>query len=405
MGCFSLRASYSNLPIDCGDKVVVIVGLVKNYGPAHKFDHFSPGTSFSPLTFPIRGTYNDYGSLNNIERDETTEQLEKFFGMSVDDLVRVAERANLGAERQVADELKNIKRVISESTGRLGVEAQIEKYNLTYVMEHESVFDQILNIGDTSLYDHEFEYRGIPRKYIEALGYKRVKTMYTHKDEYGYKIYTYEKDGYPSLTVHGEQSTRLMRDKDDWNNHIHSIKKLCEKTGVTPPEEWKTTSYFKYRFLEDCELSKIIKKKIAHTPLYSWWDAKSDFIDNSTYSFINTTSGHGLFTYSEYRNTDFILAPYVENSFKDSTYSYLDAKYADGFAAIASLMNGMKILGLTWGSVGNNGQDIEIDAHVTFSECILGVAKEKAKEWHDEWDEEYDEEYDEEDGDSEKEIV
>lgn len=42
---------------------------------------------FSPFGFPIKGKYYDYGRIDSIERDSNVEQLEKFFGEGIEDII------------------------------------------------------------------------------------------------------------------------------------------------------------------------------------------------------------------------------------------------------------------------------------------------------------------------------
>lgn len=43
---------------------------------------------FSPFGFPIKGEYDDCGQIDSIERDRNVDQLEKFFGEGIEDIIR-----------------------------------------------------------------------------------------------------------------------------------------------------------------------------------------------------------------------------------------------------------------------------------------------------------------------------
>lgn len=90
MGSFNVACSVSNLSIGAGDKVAFlpliearypiklpspITMVVSNQGMFGLYNAFS---------FPIYGEYNDYGSLENIERNPTVEAIEAFFGIPID---------------------------------------------------------------------------------------------------------------------------------------------------------------------------------------------------------------------------------------------------------------------------------------------------------------------------------
>jgi len=103
MGCWSVACSVSKLTINSGDRVVFIPLIpsdenIRNY-PGH--EHHLVGKQshlvysncfFNPLTFPIRGHYNDYGGLEDIDDDANTKAIEKYFGMSAPDFIDTVER-------------------------------------------------------------------------------------------------------------------------------------------------------------------------------------------------------------------------------------------------------------------------------------------------------------------------
>jgi len=96
MGSFSVACSISKITISEGDKCI-IVPLIPNPRRicadtgCHRINPksmlSSPMEYFMPLCLPIKGKYNDYGSIKNIEKNENTKVIEKFFGISIEDFV------------------------------------------------------------------------------------------------------------------------------------------------------------------------------------------------------------------------------------------------------------------------------------------------------------------------------
>ena len=104
MGCFNVACSLSKLSINAGDPIVFVPLLSRKYD--HEGSHgrytgykgegvdMRPGSTsliysnalYNILGFPIKGTYNDYGSIENIEYNGNVKALEKFFGCDVEDL-------------------------------------------------------------------------------------------------------------------------------------------------------------------------------------------------------------------------------------------------------------------------------------------------------------------------------
>lgn len=93
MGCFKVNCSISKLPI-ISETEVVCISLNKsirlkfesmmdrgNYFLVYPYDYYVP------MTLPIIGKYNDYGFIEDIQKDENTETIEKYFNMTIEDFV------------------------------------------------------------------------------------------------------------------------------------------------------------------------------------------------------------------------------------------------------------------------------------------------------------------------------
>lgn len=117
MGCFNVACSASKLSINSGDPVVFVPLLHKSFDYVSRFGILRSMQSrehtggyfrslgcyadrmliysnaiYNPLSFPIKGEYNDYGSIENVERNANVEAIEKFFKMKIEDLVGYDER-------------------------------------------------------------------------------------------------------------------------------------------------------------------------------------------------------------------------------------------------------------------------------------------------------------------------
>lgn len=98
MGCFNVACSISKLSINHGDPIVFVPLLSKTHGYSRSLDCYADrmliysNAIYNPMTFPIKGKYNDYGSIEDVERDANVEAIEKFFKLKVEDLVGYDER-------------------------------------------------------------------------------------------------------------------------------------------------------------------------------------------------------------------------------------------------------------------------------------------------------------------------
>lgn len=80
MGCWNATCNISNLPISYKDKVVMIP-LIK-IREKTVFNCCNPEDNFVPMGFPIRGTYDEYGAIENISTPNFNKEFlmkQKFF--------------------------------------------------------------------------------------------------------------------------------------------------------------------------------------------------------------------------------------------------------------------------------------------------------------------------------------
>lgn len=98
MGSFNVLCGLTKLSIHSGDKCVLIPLIFSKEWDDNKGEmcynktktlhptsmYLDPFSIWEPAFFPIMGTYNDYGSLEDIEKDENTEVIERKFGISIE---------------------------------------------------------------------------------------------------------------------------------------------------------------------------------------------------------------------------------------------------------------------------------------------------------------------------------
>lgn len=81
MGCFDVMCSVSGMPIKYRQKALLM--FCAENPESYSINH-GPLQYWQPFTFPIKGIYNDYGSLEKIERDWKVEILEEYFGCPIE---------------------------------------------------------------------------------------------------------------------------------------------------------------------------------------------------------------------------------------------------------------------------------------------------------------------------------
>lgn len=87
MGCWNATCGITNLPILYNEEVYthILVSSVTKRSSANT-RHYHNDVCI-PLSFPIIGKYDDYGSISNIQYNITTELMSRYFGCEFDELL------------------------------------------------------------------------------------------------------------------------------------------------------------------------------------------------------------------------------------------------------------------------------------------------------------------------------
>ena len=146
MGCFNSSGFISRLPIRAGDRVVCFIGLTPDGVNGH--DLYDPDALVQPFFLPIRGSYDDYGSVCNIDKTPITEMYEKYSNMPIESLLESVERCLYGTT--IDDNLAYWSKNHDEEEVKMyqGLKdfidkARIEKARPVLMMEHEEIYDKI----------------------------------------------------------------------------------------------------------------------------------------------------------------------------------------------------------------------------------------------------------------------
>ena len=93
MLCFNVACSVSNLSIPHGDRVMFFP-LLPSYDAGNEGHQVGVNSNliyancyYNPFSLPIEGSYNDYGSLEDITENDNTKAIEKFFGITIQQFV------------------------------------------------------------------------------------------------------------------------------------------------------------------------------------------------------------------------------------------------------------------------------------------------------------------------------
>ena len=166
MGCFNVMGFHTHLPVTYNDNIVLLLGVYPEYenrNVRRDFVDFAPGNDFTPIALPIFGKYNDYGSIEDIERDANVESIEKYFGLEIEKIIDLVDDGMIGrymndndteTYKQMCEKIYNL-----QPTNWLKSEFS-HKYQIVFIIDHRFMYDTIKNLG-ASGYNFERSYDAI----------------------------------------------------------------------------------------------------------------------------------------------------------------------------------------------------------------------------------------------------
>ena len=110
MGSWSVCCGISNIAITSGKKCVLLP-LKESIG--------SETRNWQPATLPIFGEYNDYGGMEEIEKDDNTALIEEHLGISIEEFVVFLTDGKFTYGREEAQEVAKKINNLSEVEKRL----------------------------------------------------------------------------------------------------------------------------------------------------------------------------------------------------------------------------------------------------------------------------------------------
>jgi len=321
MGCFNKKGCFSNMPITYGDRAVVLLGIVDMRGD----DSFSPGMHFTPISLPIRGTYNDYGSLENIDYVEANKVIEDKFKMNIEEIVDAFERFSMYCD------LDKISKELKKYVQNLPCYFKKDrKYlQLSMVMEHEEIFDKLCNLQDwrdklNEDFDNDVK---VVSEFIEA----------------------------------------AEKNKDYISKTLAELKDAIEKSSTL--EEKRERTVFYERLKNDTEMQECL-------------------LSSQVRSEVNTDMPRNLISFLPYRkygisdsiyNANYMNRSVLLDLYKDVTVL---PEYQKEYVDFGCLYFAMMNLNLVFGVSNYYSQQVNYANCVSFAQCILDVMQ-KRKEQDD----------------------
>ena len=94
MGYYLSSGFVSKLNIRCNDDIIAIPCMVKNENEFNRCNYFTT-SQLVPLSLPIFGKYDDYGSVCNVEDTPSAKAWAKCVSDDIEGSLRVFERASV----------------------------------------------------------------------------------------------------------------------------------------------------------------------------------------------------------------------------------------------------------------------------------------------------------------------
>ena len=141
MGSWSVNCGISNIAITSGNKCVIL--------PLKK-QQDSETREWQPAALPIFGEYNDYGGMEEIEKDDNTEFIENHFGISIEDFVVFLVDGKFTYERdeakEVAGRMKSFKE--AESWRFMWIDRQVYDF---MILNHDEYHKGYMDYGASEM--------------------------------------------------------------------------------------------------------------------------------------------------------------------------------------------------------------------------------------------------------------
>lgn len=130
MGSWSVYCGISNIAITAGNKCVLL--------PLKKKDGYDSYLPYLPATLPIFGEYDDYGGMENIEKNSNTKLIEDHFGISIEEFVQIFVDWKTYERKEVDPIMKKMKNPEEVNEWEfMFIDRQVYDYMISNVEENE----------------------------------------------------------------------------------------------------------------------------------------------------------------------------------------------------------------------------------------------------------------------------
>lgn len=215
MGCFNSTGFISRLPIRYGDRIVCFIGCQSKNPNGREL--YYPDDLVSLFFLPFYGTYNDYGSIEAVNRTKVVELIEKYsLGLSIENVCDIIERVLFG--NNIRENLEYFKEKNKEESEKykslLPLFFNNQEERPVLLFEHEEIYNKL-----TKTYWSEGDF-------TQIIGVNRVEKYLSFIDQF-HELWEKlvdekEKRTFKIPEVYGSSDMFYFGDNEEY-------KKLCEE--------------------------------------------------------------------------------------------------------------------------------------------------------------------------------
>lgn len=368
MGHYNETCGISQMPITAGDPVRMFLIVENKYGdtgPALSYN----SELWKPFGLPLRGTYDEYGGLENIQEDALSDYL-----------------------------LETIKKMVIEVPDRMGNVFKREKLNWNTVLNY--LTDEGLKI--TNPFDVE-----LITERLDAI-FNKLKEKYPDLPDNGWSSARGELADQQKSDIKKIRSVSTM-----YHMMVHEdVYQALARKYKAPEERFSSWTEGDLRKKLEADAKKYLsgvhkqleEEKVALanskslTPEFIIENKRRIIRENSRNRFVSSTNYlNGNYNSGEYftKYLDFVEKRISEGaSTDDSQIQELTNQFID----FVCFNQCVVLLRKQWmPQCGKGGQDREFALHKFLGETIVAFSDRKIKEWDDEYGEDIDDEENEED--------
>ena len=233
MGCFNLIGFHTHLPIVYGDEIILFLGVkwkYKDIETSESYINFSPGSNFTPIALPIFGTYDEYGTIENIVYDENVKIIEKYFDMDIDLIIGRIDDHMVGRiyEENEKEDYQLMCKKIHNNQKAINLGSDYEKeYELVFTIDHKFMYNSIQELG-VSTFNFEKSIDSICELCLPWEDISEVYDLFSdNKIDFEFKYKNKEIDEYQYNLYKCRYST--FNNYDKWIDYLNKDKSRFKK--------------------------------------------------------------------------------------------------------------------------------------------------------------------------------